>query len=166
MSTSGTNRRSFLKTGALVAAPAAAVLIPAAALADDGARAKLAQLEDERAIEDLHRAFLRRFNGSPDADCGTFLARADAIRLDRNVCAIQDDPIRDSTVEIAQDGTTASLTRTCRVEIERQFEGSSTLERMARFQGHGQHRHSEIRTLVSAYAKSNNGWVITSLHLA
>ena len=54
-----TDRRSFLKTGAIAAAPLAA-LAPAAALADDGSKARLARLEDERAIESLHRAFLRQ----------------------------------------------------------------------------------------------------------
>ena len=59
MSVSTTDRRSFLKAGALVAAPLATAA-PAAALAADGSRARLARLEDERAVEGLHRAFLRQ----------------------------------------------------------------------------------------------------------
>lgn len=57
-----TDRRSFLKSGALVAAPLA-VMAPVAALAGDESRAKLARLEDERAIEALQRKFLRHVNG-------------------------------------------------------------------------------------------------------
>ena len=50
--TSTTDRRAFLKVGAIVAAPLA-VAAPVAALAGDDSKAKLARLEDERAIEAL-----------------------------------------------------------------------------------------------------------------
>ena len=45
-------RRSFLKGGALLAAPLAAA-VPAALVADDGMRARLARLEDPDFIESL-----------------------------------------------------------------------------------------------------------------
>jgi hypothetical protein len=61
--TTDTTRRSFLKAGALAAAPVAAIGIPVAAMAEDGSKAALARLQDERAIEKLNRDFLRAFNG-------------------------------------------------------------------------------------------------------
>src|SRR5690606_14624017 len=76
---SATDRRSFLKSSALIAAPVAAVAVPAAAFADDGSRARLARLEDERSVEALHRQFLRHLNGA--ADCGEFIASSDAVDL-------------------------------------------------------------------------------------
>src|SRR5262245_27315706 len=59
-----TSRRSFLKSGAIVAAPVVAVAAPAMAFAADDSSAKLARLEDERAIEALNRNFVRDFNAS------------------------------------------------------------------------------------------------------
>ena len=49
MGNTATDRRSFLKTGAIVAAPLAAAA-PVAALAGDDSAARLARLEDERAF--------------------------------------------------------------------------------------------------------------------
>ena len=141
-----TDRRSFLKTGALAAAPLAAIA-PAAALADDGSRAKLARLEDARAIEGLHRALLRQ----P-------LALGDEVR------AVRQD--HEATIEIAEDGRTATSRCQCCVERDTAFTGESTVERMARFQGHGSHRHAEERTLVADYVKGKDGWSIDRVRLA
>ncbi len=54
-------RRSFLKGGAVAAAPLA-VAAGGAAMAEDGRKARLARLEDEAAIRELHQAWLRRIN--------------------------------------------------------------------------------------------------------
>jgi hypothetical protein len=164
--TSATDRRSFLKTGALVATPVVAMAAPAAALAGDGSAERLAQLEDERAIERLQRAFLRRFNGAPDADCGAFLARSDAVKLDPSVRAIVEHPRHEPVVAFSEDGRTATLSCPCKVELEQAFDGNSTIERMARFQGQGRHRHSEECTLKSEFARSSDrDWSITRLAL-
>ena len=58
-----TTRREALKLGALAAAPVAA-LAPAAALAADDSATRLARLEDERAIGDLVKRFVRVLNCS------------------------------------------------------------------------------------------------------
>lgn len=146
-----TSRRSFLKSGALVAAPLAAIAVPTAALADDGARARLARLEDEREIEALHRAFLRSE--------GT-RALAPGLR------AIAEDPTDDGSLELAEDGRSARLRRPVTVELESEFTGHSTLERMARFQGQGSHRRSEARVLAADFVKDQRGWRITRTALA
>ena len=165
---SATDRRSFLKTGALAAAPLAA-MAPAAALAApaaaDASGARLARLENECAIEQLQRAFLRRFNGAPEADCSAFLARADAVSLEPGVCAITEDPSSDASLAI--DGPRATYERSCRVEIEQDLAGETTVERMTRLQGHTSHRRTEQRVLKSELARSQDGaWVITRLRLA
>ncbi len=161
-----TDRRSFLKTGALVTAPLAAVAVPAAALADDGSRAKLARLEDERAIEAVRRAVLRRINGDGPNECGEFLAAADAIELDEGLCSIAEDPVEEATLALSEDGARASCRQACRVELETAFTGETTLERMARFQGQGSHRHSEGRVLVTEYVKQAGEWKLAQLRLA
>ena len=143
---SATDRRSFLKTGAIAAAPLAA-LAPAVALADDGSMARLARLEDERVIEGLHRALLRQ----PSA-------------LGDEVRAIRQD--HDATIEIAEDGRTATSRCRCCVERDTAFTGESTVERIARFQGHGSHRHAEERTLVADYVKGKDSWSIERVKLA
>jgi hypothetical protein len=165
MSASRTDRRSFLKTGAVAASPLA-VIAPAAALADDCSREKLARLEDERAIESLVRSFLRRFNGTPGADCGEFLARADAIELDTSVCSISEDATFDAAFEWSADGRTVSYERPCRAESECRFDGQTTLERMARFQGHGRHRRTEQRNLSGQFTRLGETWAIDRLRLA
>jgi hypothetical protein len=143
---STTDRRSFLKTGALAAAPLAA-FAPVAALADDGSKAKLARLEDERAIEGLHRAFLRQ----PST-------------LGHDIRAVRQD--HDATIEIAEDGRTATSRCQCCVERDTAFTGDTTVERMARFQGHGSHSHAEERVLIADYVKGTDGWSMERVKFA
>jgi hypothetical protein len=140
------DRRSFLKTGAIAAAPFAA-MAPVAVLADDGSKAKLARLEDERAIEALHRALLRE----PSA-------------LGTEVRMVRQD--HDTIIEIVGDGSTATSRCRCCVERDTAFGGETTVERMARFQGHGHHRHAEERMLVAEYVKNSEGWRIEKVRLA
>ena len=156
-----TDRRSLLKVGALAAAPLAAIAAPA--LASDDSRARLARLEDERAIEALHRAFLRRVNGQ--GDYAEFVARADAVTLNPDLRTIADDTASDATLEFAADGRSASSRRPVHVELETEFTGHTTLEKMARFQGHGRHRRGEARVMVASYVKVQDSWQIARLSL-
>jgi hypothetical protein len=155
-----TDRRSFLKTGSLVAAPLAMVA-PAAAFADDGSRARLARLEDERAIEALQRRLLRQLNGT-----GEVVAPADALELGEGLCAIAEDMDRDTTLELSTDGLAARARCACRVERETEFTGDTTLEQMARFQGQGSHRHEARNTLATEFVKGKDGWTIARARLA
>jgi len=161
--TSATDRRSFLKTGAIVAAPLA-VAAPVAAMAGDDSRAKLARLEDERAIEALQRKFLRHLNGT--GDCGEFIASSDAVELGEGLRAIAEDIGHEATLELSEDGLSARTRCACRVEREAAFTGDSTLEQMARFQGQGSHRFEERRTLATEFVKGKHGWAIARARLA
>lgn len=149
-----TDRRSFLKTGALAAAPLA-VAAPVASLADDGTRAELERLKDRRDIEALHRAALRRINGSELA----------AAHLAKGLRSLSDSG-DDGDIEVAQDGLRATSRHAVSAELETAFAGDSTLEKMARFQGQGSHRHSEPRVLTAQYVKEREGWRIADLRLA
>lgn len=163
MSTHPTDRRSLLKAGVLVAAPLAAVAAPAAVLADDRTRARLAQIEDERAIEALHRAFLRRING--EGDCASYVAAGDAVTLEPGVRGITEDPAQDGTLDLAADGRSAAAQRPVMIEIDTEFTGTSTVEQMSRFQGHGSHRRREARVMLTDYVKAEHGWRIARLRL-
>ena len=163
MGNATTDRRSFLKTGSIVAAPLAMVT-PAAAFADDGSRARLARLEDERAIEALQRKFLRHLNGAGDR--GELVASSGTVDLGEGLRAVTEDLGHEATFELAGDGQTATARCTCNVERETAFAGDSTLERMARFEGQGSHRHEERRTLATEFVKGKDGWRIARAQLA
>ena len=153
-----TDRRSFLKSGALIAAPVAAVGMPAAALAHDDSRARLARLEDERSLEALHRKLLRQLNGG--AHGGEFVASADAVDLGEGLRTIAEDVAHEPELVLAEDGLTASARCPCRIERESEFAGDTTVERMVRFQGQGHHRHEERRVLATEFVKVDDGWRI------
>ena len=163
MSENRTDRRSFLKTGALVATPLVAAA-PVAALAADDSRARLARLEDERAIEALQRKFLRYLNGT--GDCGELIASSDAVDLGEGLRAIAEDMAHDPVLELAEDGLSARTRCACRVERETEFTGDSTIERMARFEGQGSHRFAEERVLATEFVKGRDGWRIARARLA
>ncbi|MEO0062774.1 MAG: hypothetical protein RLZZ08_1334 [Pseudomonadota bacterium] len=160
-----TSRRSFLKSGALVAAPLAAVAaVPVAALGVDGSASRLARLEDERAIEGLHRQVLQKLNG--EGDCTSLRIAADAVQIDPALRAIAEQPGAERVIEFADGGHAASTRHLCRVELDSHFSGDSTLEKMARFQGHGSHQRAENRVLQTDYVKGKDGWKIARLALA
>ena len=156
-------RRSFRNTGALVAAPLAAAA-PVAALAGDDSRARLARLEDERAIEALQRKFVRYLNGR--GDCGEFIAPAGTVDLGEGLRAISEDIAHEPELALADDGLTAPGRCACRVERETEFAGDTTLERMARFEGQGSHRFAEERVLATEFVKGKDGWRIAGARLA
>ena len=158
-----TDRRSFLKTGAVIAAPLA-VAAPAAAFAADDSRARLARLEDERAIGALQRKFVRYLNGA--GECGEFVASSGTVDLGEGMRSIAEDPGHEAELEVAEDGLSARARCACRVERETEFAGDSTLEQMARFQGQGSHRHTEERVLATDFVKGKDGWRIARARFA
>lgn len=146
-------RRSFLKKGALLAAPLAAAA-PAAVLADDGLKARLARLEDEAAIRKLHQTWLREINsgsGSP----------MEGIRS-----IAPDHSGEPDAIEIAPGGKSAAGRFHCAVEIETAIPQDSTLAQMAHAQGSGFVRRSERRILTVNYVKASGSWSIANAQFA
>jgi hypothetical protein len=151
MDKASTDRRSFLKTGAIVAAPLA-MAAPAAALADDGSRARLARFEDEKALAGLHREVVRQVNRGERSLSG--------------VTALADDPADELQVAFADGGLRAICRRDCTATFRTEFTGHSTIEQMHRLQGQGLHSREESRVLITEYRKGKDGWAIESLRLA
>jgi hypothetical protein len=159
-------RRSFLKGGALLAAPLAAA-VPAAVMADDGLKARLAILEDEAAIRGLHQSWLRRINtGAGDAATLVFADSEGAVfgQAVRSIAA--DHAGKPDTIEVAADGKSAAGRFHCAIEIETRIAQDCTLARMAHAQGGGFVRRTERRVLNVEYVKASGAWSIAKAELA
>lgn len=161
-----TSRRSFLKSGAIVAAPVIAVAGPAAAFAADDSRAKLARIEDERAIEALSRNFVRDFNASGAHGTAGLFADGRAPKLAQAARLTLDPAAEPELLEIGADGISARSRHAVAVEIEHAIDGQGTLHQMARLQGNTAASASERRVLVAEYVKREGRWAIGSVQLA
>jgi hypothetical protein len=170
-------RRWFLKNGALLAAPLAAAAAPAAIMADDELRMRLARLEDEAAIRELHQSWLRQFNGGA-AEVGAantevanattrLFADSQSIAFGQSVHTIVPDHTAEpDAIKIAADGKTATARFHCAVELETAIAQDSTLAQMARAQGNGFIRSTEPRVLQIAYVRASGQWSIAKAELA
>ena len=165
-------RRSFLKRGALLAAPLAAVAAPAAIMADDELKARLARLENEAAIRELHQAWLRRINTrKTDHRSARRCARCSRIAKaphSTNPCAASRrfTPGEPDTIEVAADGKSAAGRFHCAVEIETTIAQDCTLAQMAHAQGSGFVRRTERRVLKVEYVKASGAWAIAKVEFA
>lgn len=155
-------RRSFLKNGALLAAPLAAAA-PVAVLADDDLKSRLAKLENEAAIRELHRKWLRQIS---DGNSKITLPRAtDAPgAVVRSIAP--DHGAEPEAIEIEPRRNSASGRFHCVVEIESILPRDSTLAQMAHAQGSGFIRRMERRTLKVEYTKSGGAWTVTKAEFA
>jgi hypothetical protein len=148
-----TSRRSFLKSGAIAAAPLVVTLPSAAFAADDGSKGRLARLEDQSVIGRLHREIIGDVN------------RGDR-ELAKGLTGLSADPAHELQIAFADDGHRATGRRPCTAIFRTEFTGSSTLEQMHRLQGQGAHEHVEARVLITEYVKRKDGWAIETLRLA
>ncbi len=146
-------RRSFLRGGALLAAPIAAASVSAVALADDGSKARLKRLEDEAAIRELHQAWLRQVNAG---ERGALLD--DAVRR-----ITADHAGAPDRIEIAADGRSAVGYFDYVVETETPLAEDCTLAQMAHAQGNGTLRRTERRMLTVDYTKTRGAWKIAKV---
>ncbi len=141
-------RRSFLKGGALLAAPIAAASVPAVVLAEDGLKARVTRLEDEAAIRELHQSWLRRVNaGERDG-----LLESSVRRITADHAGAPDK------IEIAADGRTAVGTFEHAVEAETPLAKDCTLAQMADAQGYGTLGRIGRRRLTVNYTKTGGTW--------
>jgi len=165
MATDSTStRRSFLMGGALLAPLAAAA--PAAVLADDGLKARLARLEDEGAIRELHQTWLRRVNAGAGDGATPLSADSQGRAFDQALRSIvpyhAGEP---DAIEVAPDGKCATGRFQCTVEIETPIPQDCTLARMAHAQGGGFVRWTERRVLRIEYVKARSAWAVAKAEL-
>jgi len=166
-SSKNATRRSFLKNGALLAVPLAAVTAPAAVVADDSLKSRLARFEDEAAIRSLHDSWLRQFNAADANAAAPLLANSKTTASSEILRHIAPDhAAAPDAIEFAADGKSASGRFHCLVEIETPIARDSTLAQMAHAQGSGFVRRTERRLLRVSYAKSSGAWSIASATLA
>ena len=165
-------RRSFLKGGALLAVPLAAA-VPAALMADDELKARLARLEDETAIREVHQTWLRRINTRADHTTGAgdaatpLFADSEGAAFDQAVRSIAADHAGEpDAIEVAADGKSAAGRFPCAVEIETRIAQDCTLARMAHAQGGGFVRRTERRVLKVEYVKASGAWAIAKVEFA
>jgi hypothetical protein len=155
-------RRSFLKGGALAAAPLAAAGA-AGLIAENQHRAELARLKDEAAIRDLHQTWLRRVNTGAHAEAAQLFADP-RTGLHKSVSRVTADHAgAPDAIRLASDGMSASGLYHCEVETETPRSLDCTLAQMAEAQGEGMLRSAERRLLKARYVKAANGWVIDTL---
>ncbi|MES2700874.1 MAG: hypothetical protein V4647_14785 [Pseudomonadota bacterium] len=148
-------RREVLKFGALAALPVAGLVPSAASAADDGSRARLAVLEDERAIREAARAAIARFNAGACGDVACF---------DPAISAVVEDAA--AAAEIALNGDDATYRRAATVARSTAFTGQTTIEKMARFQGHEAASKHSAGLIEARLTRTADGWTITRLALA
>lgn len=159
-------RRCFLKGGALLAVPLAAA-VPAAVMADDGLKARLARLQDESAIRELHQTWLRRINTGAGDPATRLLVDPEGVTFDQAVRSIASDHAgQPDVIEVAAHGKSATGRFQCAVEIETTFAQDCTLARMAHAQGCGFVCRTERRVLNIEYVKASGAWAIAKVEFA
>jgi len=159
-------RRSFLKGSALLAVPLAAAA-PAAVIAEDQLKARLARLEDEAAIRDLHQTWLRGVNARAADTVRPLFADPKSTRLDQTVRTVAADHAgQPDTIEVSADSESAAGQFPCTVEIETAIPQDCTLARMAHAQGSGFVRRIERRVLKVEYVKASGAWAIAKVEFA
>ena len=164
------SRRTFLKNGAILAMPLAAAAAPAAVLADDELKARLAKLENEAAIRELHQSWLQRINNGDDvagARDTVTLGFADAAwpgQVVRSIAAEHEG--EPDAIEIAPDGKNAAGRFHCLVRIDTPLPKDCTLTQMAHAQGSGFVRRAERRVLQVRYVKADGAWSVAKAEFA
>ncbi len=145
--------------------------MPAAVVADDGLKTRLARLEDEAAIRELHQTWLRRINisveGYPSGRHRARCSRAEGAAADQGVRNIAADHTGEpDAIDVAADGTRAVGRFQCAVEIENAITQDCTLALMAHAQGSGFVRRGERRVLKVEYVKTDGAWAIAKIEFA
>jgi hypothetical protein len=159
-------RRSFLKSGALLAAPLAAVAAPAAVMVADELKARLARLENVAAIRELHQVWLRRINtGAADAAMPLFAGPEGAASNLAVRSIVADHAGELDSIDLSVDGQSAAGRFHCAAEIETTIAQDCTLARMAHAQGGGFVRRTERRVLKVEYMRTSGAWAIAKVEI-
>jgi hypothetical protein len=146
------SRRSFLKGGALIAAPL--LSMPTAALANDDALARLARLEDEAAVRAAHYRWLR----DGRAELAALALGAATVTPDHDA-----EPL---AIEVAGDGRSAITRQTFLVKTAAGIEPDCTFAQMALAQGNACAHDTERRILTTRFVSGDRGWTMADATLA
>jgi hypothetical protein len=168
MKNEGTSsRRSFLKKGAILAVPLAAAA-PAAVIADDGLKSRLAKLEDEEAIRELHHHWLRQVNSGAAEALKPLIVGNENAGPAQSVSRIAADHTAEAdSIEVTGDGKAAKGRFHCVVDLDTPLAQDCTLAQMAHAQGDGFVRRTERRVLTVDYRKNASGaWTIAKAEVA
>ena len=158
-------RRSFLKKSALLAVPLAAAT-PAAIVAGDDLKSRLARLENEAAIRHLHHSWLCQISNGKREALAPLLTDAAGTASGEIVRSIAPDHNdQPDLIQVAADGRTGQGRFSCIVSFERAIAQHSTLAQMAHAQGSGFVSHTERRVLEVEYAKAGGGWTVSKAKL-
>lgn len=153
------SRRSFLKSGLLLAPLAAA---PATALAQDGAASKLARLEAEAEVRALHGRWLRHINSGDHAGAAALFAEPRSGAVDDSWIAITTPADAEPyTLEVSADARSASGRYACVVESAIDLPLDSSFAQMAHAQGGGRIRQADPRLMAVEYIRDGSGWAIS-----
>ena len=149
------SRRSFLKSGAMVGLPLAAVSAPALALTGDDNSRTLVRLEAERAIGKLQREFMRM---AGQGQVSTLAERVAALR-----------PVSDMAepeIDLSECGRFADVRQHC-LAITNDEPEDCTLVQMARLQGNSFSPCEQRRIVEASYADvAGQGWTLMKVALA
>jgi hypothetical protein len=158
------SRRSFLRAGAVLSAP---LVVPVAALAGDRGAARVAQLEDERAIRDLHQAWMRGVNAGGMDGKATTLLTAGVCSTGDNLCSIgAQRAAPPDAITFDPDGMTATGRFHCAIDIETPLAQNCTLAQMAHLQGNGFVRRTATDVLYVDYIKTGKVWSVARVKFA
>ena len=150
-----TTRRTFFSGVAALTTPLTASAAVAAGGRDDlGAR--LAALEDAKAIRELQQTYARLLNAGERQQLAALFAEPARVRIDATVRNVVPDAL--ATNEIAVEAGTATARLPCAVETATPIDDTGTLTEMARLQGEGFIKRSERRVLVSSLVKRDGIW--------
>ena len=178
--TDSTRRRFLWTAGAALSAPlavAGANVSPSSAEDDLSLEERLADLEDVKAIRELHQTYARLVNGRAhdeidgrvndeiDGRVNDEIVKLFAVpsqaEIDEGIRSLSADRFgEEDVIELAADRGSATGRFHCTVQTETAIGPSCTLVEMAREQGEGFVRRSQRSVIEAAYVKQAGVWKI------
>jgi acyl-CoA hydrolase len=162
--TQATRRFFFRQAGAALSAPlalAASLAPEARGEAREADPTRVAELEDARAIVDLHRRYARVVNAGAYEELSKLFAEPASAQVDVTIRALRAEDFGDrDVVEVAADRSTATARIHCTVDTATPIEPDGTLVEMARQQGEGVLKRSESRVLEHECVRVDGRWRI------
>jgi hypothetical protein len=159
-----TRRRFFLQASAALSLPLAASAAHAFKSGHSSASARLATLEDEKAIRELQQTYARLVNSGVHEEARGLFVNPAAPGIDVSVRSLSMDGFGEhDAIEIAPHHRSATARTRCVIQTQTMIGPNCTLVEMAREQGEGALRRFEKSVLVGTYVKVGETWKIERL---